>query len=120
MLKGKCLRRRAKPAHLGGHLPTIRIGDRVAEHAAWSYPNPLPAGPQLQGYLALYWEQMDAWYEEEQQVFAHARDPYKRVDVLPSSRHLRIVLGGLTIVDARRPQLVPERVMPIPNYIPTR
>ena len=97
---------------------TIRIGDRVAEHAAWSYPNPLPAGPQLQGYLALYWEQMDAWYEEEQQVFAHARDPYKRVDVLPSSRHVRIVLGGLTIVDTRRPQLVLETGMPIRYYIP--
>src|SRR5260370_9194593 len=61
---------------------------------------------------------MDAWYEEEQQVFAHARDPYKRVDVLPSSRHVRIVLGGLTIVDTQRPQLVLETGMPIRYYIP--
>ena len=36
---------------------------------------------------------MDAWFEEEQQVYAHARDPYKRVDILPSSRHVRVVLG---------------------------
>src|SRR2546427_12293294 len=85
---------------------TIRVGDRVAEHAAWSYLNPLPAGPQIQGYLALYWEQMDAWYEENEQVFAHARDPYKRAGVLPGSRHVRIVLGVLTIVDTRRLQLL--------------
>jgi len=35
----------------------------------------------------------------EEQVFAHARDPYKRVDILPSSRYIRVVLGGVTIAD---------------------
>jgi uncharacterized protein (DUF427 family) len=39
------------------------------------YPQPLPEGPKIQGYLAFYWDQMDAWFEEEQQVYAHARDP---------------------------------------------
>ena len=34
---------------------TLRVDDRIAEHAAWSYPQPLPEGPQLQGYLAFYW-----------------------------------------------------------------
>jgi len=33
---------------------TLRAGDRKVEHAAWSYPQPLPEGPQIQGYLALY------------------------------------------------------------------
>ncbi len=97
---------------------TLKVGDRAAEQAAWSYPNPLPTGPQMQGYLAFYWEQLDAWYEEEQQVFAHARDPYKRVDILPSSRHVRIVLGGLTIADTRRPQLLLETGLPIRYYLP--
>ncbi len=97
---------------------TLRVGDRVAENAAWSYPNPLPAGPQMQGYLAFYWEQMDAWYEEEQQVFVHARDPYMRIDVLSSSRHVRIVLGDVTIADTWRPQLLLESWLPIRYYIP--
>ncbi len=97
---------------------TVRVGNRVAEHAAWSYPNPLPDGPNLTGYLALYWDQMDAWYEEEEQVFAHARDPYTRVDVLPSTRHVRIMLGGMTIADTRHPQLVLETGLPIRYYIP--
>ncbi len=90
----------------------------MAEHAAWSYPHPLPEGPQLQGYLAFYWDQMDAWYEEEQQVYAHARDPYKRVDILPNSRHVRIVLGGVTIADTQRPLLLLETGLPIRYYIP--
>src|SRR5690349_18619770 len=76
---------------------TIRVGDRVAENAAWSYQNPPVEGPQISGYVAFYWNMMDAWYEEDERVFAHARDPYKRVDILLSSRHVRVVLGGVTI-----------------------
>lgn len=97
---------------------TLRVGDRVAENAVWSYPNPSPEGPRMQGYVAFYWGQMDAWYEEDERVFAHARDPYKRVDILPSSRHVRIVLGGVTIADTRRPRLLLETGLPIRYYIP--
>jgi uncharacterized protein (DUF427 family) len=96
---------------------TIRVGERVAENAAWSYLSPLPEGPQIAGYMSFYWDQMDAWYEEDEQVFAHARDPYKRVDVLVSSRHIRVILGGVTIADTHRPQLLIETGLPIRYYI---
>jgi uncharacterized protein (DUF427 family) len=97
---------------------TLRVGERVAENVAWSYPDPLPDGPPLKGYLAFYWDKMDAWYEEEEQVFAHARDPYKRVDVLPSSRHVRVVFGGVTVADTHHPYLVIETGLPMRYYIP--
>lgn len=97
---------------------TLRVDDRQAQNAAWSYPNPLPGGPQVQGYVAFYWNQMDAWYEEDEQVFAHARDPYKRVDILSASRHVRIVLGGVTIADTRQSKFLIETVGPIRYYIP--
>jgi uncharacterized protein (DUF427 family) len=98
---------------------TLRVGDRLAEHAAWSYPHPSPEGPQIQGYLAaFYWDLMDAWFEEEQRVYAHARDLYKRVDILPSYRHVRIVLGGVTIADTHHPQLLLETGLPIRYYLP--
>lgn len=97
---------------------TIRVGDRVAENAAWSYRNPPADAPQVQGYMAFYWNQMDAWYEEDERVFAHARDPYKRVDVLPSSRHVQIVLGGMTIADTRHPRILIETGLPTRYYIP--
>jgi uncharacterized protein (DUF427 family) len=45
---------------------TVRAGDRVAENAAWIYDSPLPDGPDLKGYVAFYWSEMDAWYEEEE------------------------------------------------------
>jgi len=97
---------------------TIRIGDNVAENAAWSYLNPLPDGPQLQDYVAFYWDKMEAWYEEDEQVFAHARDPYKRVDILPSSRHVRVVLREETIADTHHPHMLLETGLPIRYYIP--
>jgi len=97
---------------------TIRVGERVAENAAWSYLNPLPQEPEIKGYMAFYWDKMDAWYEEEEQVFAHARDPYKRVDILPSSRHVRVVLGGVTIADTQHPRLLIETGLPMRYYIP--
>src|SRR5712692_2278417 len=89
---------------------TIQVGNRVAEHAAWSYASPLPNGPKVEGYMAFYWDQMDAWYEEDEQVFAHARDPYKRVDVLRSSRHVHVVLGGVIIADTQHPGSCSKRV----------
>lgn len=96
---------------------TIHAGNRVVENAAWSYLNPLPEGPQIKGYLAFYWNKMDAWYEEDERVFAHARDPYKRVDVLTSSRHVRVELGGVMIADTQHPWLLLETGLPTRYYI---
>jgi uncharacterized protein (DUF427 family) len=97
---------------------TIRVGDRISENAAWSYLNPLPEGPPIKGYMAFYWNHMDAWHEEDEQVFAHARDPYKRVDILPSSRHVRVVLGGVTIANTCHPRLLLETGLPTRYYVP--
>ena len=99
---------------------TIRVGERVAEHAAWSYLSPPPDGPHVKGYVAFYWNTMDAWYEEDEQVYAHARDPYVRVDILPSSRHVRVVLGGQTIAETYRPRLVLETGLPVRYYLPAQ
>ena len=57
---------------------------------------------------------------EEQQVYAHARDPYKRVDILPSSRHVRIELAGVTIADTHSSLLLLETGLPTRYSIPLR
>lgn len=97
---------------------SIRVGDRVAENAVWGYPNPIPACPPIGPYVAFYWKQMDSWWEEDDEVFVHARDPYKRVDVLNSSRHVRIELGGEVVADTHRPRLLFETSLPTRYYIP--
>lgn len=97
---------------------SVRAGDRVAENAAWNYPHPPAHGPAVAGYVAFYWRLMDAWYEEDEQAFAHARDPYKLVDTRRSSRRVRVVLGGETIADTHRPLLLFETGLPVRYYIP--
>ncbi len=77
-----------------------------------------PSGPHVKGYIALYWHLMDAWYEEDEQVYAHARDPYKRVEILSSSRHVRVVLGGKTVADSHHARLLLETGGPIRYYLP--
>jgi uncharacterized protein (DUF427 family) len=97
---------------------TIRVGDRVADNAVWGYLDPLPAHPEIKGYLAFYWNKVDAWFEEEEEIYAHPRDPYHRVDALPSTRHIRVVLGGETIAETNRPHLLFETSLPTRYYVP--
>jgi uncharacterized protein (DUF427 family) len=61
---------------------------------------------------------MDAWFEEDEEVFTHARDPYTRVDILASSRHVRVEVGGLTIAETTQPTLLFETGLPTRYYVP--
>jgi hypothetical protein len=61
---------------------------------------------------------MDAWFEEDEQVFVHPRDPYTRVDTLHSSRHVRVEIDGVTMGETRRPMLLFEIGLPTRYYIP--
>jgi uncharacterized protein (DUF427 family) len=97
---------------------TVRVGDAVAEGAASMPIAPPPELAALAGHLTFVWDRMDAWYEEEEEVFVHARDPHKRVDALPSSRHIRVVIDGATVAESRRPTLLFETSLPTRYYLP--
>lgn len=70
-------------------------------------------------YLVRFeWSAMDEWLEEDEPVYVHPRDPYKRVDVLCSSRHVRVELEGVTVADSRRPTVLFETGLPPRWYLP--
>ncbi|MBL8055281.1 MAG: DUF427 domain-containing protein [Anaerolineales bacterium] len=96
----------------------LAAGGRVLENAAWSYTAPPAAGPALAGYFAFEWKLMDAWFEEDEQVYVHARDPYKRLDVCQSSRHVAVFVAGTQVADSRRPYLLFETGLPTRYYLP--
>lgn len=96
----------------------LRVGDRLVPNACWTYPEPFPGAPDLSRYGAFYWDRLDHWYEEDEEVFVHARDPYHRVDALRSSRHVRVVVGERVVAETRRPVLVFETHLPTRYYIP--
>jgi uncharacterized protein (DUF427 family) len=97
---------------------TVRVGDREAKDAAWTVDRPADGSPDLSGYVVLTWRDMDAWYEEDDEVYVHPRDPYHRVDVQSSSRHVRVEMLGETVAETRRPHLLFETGLPTRYYIP--
>jgi len=96
---------------------TVKVGDRVAENAAWSYPQPPSEASGIKDCIAFEWAKMEAWHEEEEEVFVHARDPYKRIDLLKSSRHVRVVLAGEPVAETRRPRILLEPGHPTRYYV---
>jgi uncharacterized protein (DUF427 family) len=97
---------------------SVRVGDKVAENAVWSYPDPVESCPPISGYLAFYWQMMDHWYEEDEEVFVHPRDPYHRIDILESSRHVKVSLNGEVLAETGRPKILFETGLPPRYYIP--
>lgn len=97
---------------------TVRAGDRVAEDAAWSYPDPIAGAPPLAGFIAFYWNALDEWLEEDEPAFGHARDPYHRIDVRDTSRHIRVSVAGELVAETRRARVLFESGLPPRWYIP--
>lgn len=96
----------------------IQAGEATAKNAAWSYENPVPQAEEIRGQVAFYWDKMDSWYEEDDEVFAHPRHPFHRVDVIHSSRHIRVAVKGETVAETTRPRLLFETLLPTRYYIP--
>jgi uncharacterized protein (DUF427 family) len=97
---------------------TLRLGGRQSENAVWSYEHPTADFVAIAGWLAFDWDKADHWFEEDEEVFGHARDPHHRVDVRPSSRRVRVLLGGEMIARTRKALLLFETGLPTRYYIP--
>ncbi|WP_370614059.1 DUF427 domain-containing protein [Mumia sp. Pv 4-285] len=74
--------------------------------------------PALQDYVVLDWAAFDAWFEEDEEMVGHPRDPFKRIDCLRSSRHLVIEIDGHVLADSRRPVMLLETWLPVRYYLP--
>jgi len=94
---------------------SVRVGDRVVEAGAWYYPDG-PIG--LSGLIAFYWDRMDHWLEEDEEVFGHPRDPYARIDLLRSDRAVRVVLEGELLAESRDAVVLFETGLPPRWYLP--
>ena len=97
---------------------TVAAAGKIAENAVWSYQEPFAEVAAIKDFVAFYWNLMEAWYEEDDEIFVHPRDPYKRVDVVNSSRPVRVVLGGETVAETKRARFLFETRLPTRYYIP--
>lgn len=104
------------PSRGDGQSYTVTAGGKQARAAALRYPDsPIP---ELRDLIRLEWGAMDAWFEEDEEVFTHPRDPYTRIDILPSSRHVRIEIDGVTVAESSNAALLFETGLPVRYYLP--
>jgi uncharacterized protein (DUF427 family) len=96
----------------------LDAGGVSRENAAWRCPEAIIQGRSLADYLAFDWNAMDGWFEEDEEVFVHPRDPYTRIDVLQGSQRVQIVGLGVMVADSRRPLLLFETGLPPRYYLP--
>src|SRR5690348_6448276 len=72
----------------------------------------------LRQAVRLDWDAMDEWLEEDEPVYTHPRDPYTRVDILASSRRVRVEVDGVTVADSGQPKILFETGLPPCCYLP--
>jgi uncharacterized protein (DUF427 family) len=104
------------PSRGDGTTFTIVAGGKTVPRAALRYDS--PRIEELRGTIRFEWSALDAWYEEDEQVFTHPRDPYTRVDILASSRHVRVEVDGVTVAESTRPTILFETGLPPRYYLP--
>jgi len=92
---------------------SVAGGGRRAEGGAWSNDE----FAALKDHVTFSWETLD-WFEEDEQVYVHARDPHHRVDTVRSSRRVEVVIGGGLVASSVRPLLLFETTLPTRYYLP--
>ena len=97
----------------------------VVDHDAPGAPNgarlfrsPPPPLDVLDGYWTFTWDKGLTWREEAIEIHVHARDTTKRVDAVPSARHIRVELDGAALADTHSPVAVFETTLPTRWYLP--
>jgi uncharacterized protein (DUF427 family) len=96
-----------------GTLLTLRVAAASREAAAFA-----PADPDLDGYAVLDFDAFDAWFDEDERLVAHPRDPYHWVEIRRSSRHVRIERDGRLLAESAHPTLAFETSLPTRFYLP--
>jgi uncharacterized protein (DUF427 family) len=94
----------------------LQVGEIVRPAALRVYGNDATV-EGLAGRARFEWDSLDAWFEEDEQVFVHPRDPYTRVDALRSTRTVRIELDGVILAQSSSPVLVFETGLPTRYYL---
>ncbi|MFJ4656519.1 DUF427 domain-containing protein [Nocardia sp. NPDC088792] len=73
---------------------------------------------ELHDLIRLDFQAMTEWFEEDEPIYVHPRDPYTRVDILGSSRHVRVALDGQTLAESNGPRILFETGLPARYYLP--
>ncbi len=104
-------------AELGeAHLHPLTFGERHAPEGVITYPDsPIE---RIRDHIRFRWKAVDSWFEEDEEIYVHPRDPYTRIDILASSRHVRVTIDDVVIAESYQPRLLFETNLPARYYLP--
>lgn len=74
--------------------------------------------PAIQGYVTVAWGDVDAWFEEDDEIVVHPRDPYHRIDVLNTSRRIVVRIDGEVVAETTAARILFETGLPPRYYVP--
>jgi uncharacterized protein (DUF427 family) len=107
-----------RPSAGGGEEHDVVAGGTVLECAAHRFDSPEPPFEAVDGHWTFTWDGRVTWFEEAFEVAVHARDPSKRVDTVPSERHVRVEVDGELVAESRRAVALFETALPTRWYFP--
>jgi len=110
----------AEPTEAGAARWDVGVAGRIAAAAVTACADLSGAdgGLTLNDFVAVDFAAMDRWFEEDDPVYGHLRDPYHRVDVRASSRRIVVRHQGQIVAESSRPKLLFETGNPIRYYLP--
>jgi uncharacterized protein (DUF427 family) len=97
---------------------TVRAGSQSKARAAWQHTELPGYASELKGRVAFAWRAMDAFYEEDDRIVGHAADPYHRIDIRKTSRHLVARHGDQVVADTTKPLALYESGFAPRWYVP--
>jgi uncharacterized protein (DUF427 family) len=104
------------PSRGDGVVHDLKIGDRTLAGVAQTFPgSPIP---ELRDLIRLDWNAVEEWLEEDEPIYTHPRDPFSRVDILGSSRHVQVSIDGVQVADSHQPRILFETGLPPRYYLP--
>lgn len=96
----------------------VQAGATRANEAAFVYTEPDGAAKELGSYVGFAFDKLDRWLEEEDELIGHPRDPWTRIDVRRSARHVVVRSGSAVVIDTRKPRLLLETGLRLRYYVP--
>lgn len=76
--------------------------------------------PLVEGYVTVPWGEVGEWWEEDERVAVHPRDPYHRIDVFRTSRQVRVSVDGHLLAESTAVKALYEAGLPVRYYFPVR
>ena len=96
-----------------GAMLDLRIDEAERRAAAFR-----PADLALSQYVIVDFAALDEWYEEDERNLGHPRDPFHRIEIVHSSRSVRVERNGELLAASTRPYLLLEAPLPVRYYLP--